>query len=226
MADAGRVADAYLGRRDAWEPDARSEDYAIAADAMPDLLFAALRARKLTRAELSTKQAEWVRGWEKKAPPFFRHYLWAHGFAAPVETADEAREALAALPAYEPLPTFDPQTMAEAAVGHAFLLGGRTDEAIAWLTRATKTCSLLDLPVEHVRAHLWLGMAREAAGDKDGACAAYRVVRDRWGKARPRSVTADKAAERARALSCAPVATVTTGETPRPSPAPLPPAPP
>src|SRR6201999_1603722 len=72
-ADAGRVADAYLGRRDAWEPDARSEDYAIAAAAMPELLFAALRAGKMTRAALTARRAEWVQGWEKKAPPFFRH---------------------------------------------------------------------------------------------------------------------------------------------------------
>jgi serine/threonine protein kinase/Flp pilus assembly protein TadD len=202
LADAGRVADAYLGRRDAWEPDARSEDYAMAADAMPELLFAALRAGKMTRADLTARRAEWVQGWEKKAPPFFRHYVWAHGFAAPVETADEARDALAALPAYEPLPPFDPMAMSDAAVGHAFLLGGRTADALASLNRATSKCRVLTLPVEHTRAHLWLGLAREASGDKEGACAAYRVVRDRWGKAKPRSVTAEKAGERQRALGC------------------------
>ena len=93
--------------------------------------------------------------------------------------------------------------MAEAAVGRTLFLGGRADEGLRWLERGAKTCRALELPVEHTRAHLWLGMAREAMGDKVGACAAYRVVQARWGKAKPRSVTADKAAERLRALSCA-----------------------
>ena len=200
--DAAKVASDYLGRRDAWEPDARSEDYAMAADAAPDLLATALRGGKMTRAELILKRAEWVRGWEKKAPLWYRRYLWAHGFAATVDTADDAREALAALPEYEPLPDYYPKALAEAHVGHALLLGGRTDEALPWLERAVRTCRVLELPVLHTRAQLWLGMAREAKGDKDAACAAYRVVRERWGKAKPPSMTAQKAAERLRALSC------------------------
>jgi serine/threonine-protein kinase len=61
---------------------------------------------------------------------------------------------------------------------------------------------VLEHPVEHTRAHLWLGLLREAKHDKEGACAAYRVVLARWGKAKPPSVTAAKAAERTRALSC------------------------
>ncbi len=182
---------------------ARAEDYAMAADATPDLLFVAARGSgKLPRADLTAKRAEWVRAWERRAAPAFRRYLWAHGFAGTVETADDAREALAALPSYEPLPTFYPKTIAEAAVGRTFFLAGRTDEAMPWLERAAKTCRALELPVEHTRAALWLGAAREAKGDKEGACAAYRVVRDRWGKAKPRSVTAEKAAERLRGLGC------------------------
>jgi eukaryotic-like serine/threonine-protein kinase len=202
--DAARVAGDYLGRRDAWEPDARSDDYAMAADAVPDLLAAARKANRITPAELILKRAEWVRGWEKKAPLWYRRYVWAHGFAATVDTADDAREALVALPEYEPLPIYYPRALAEAQVGRALLLGGRTDEALPWLERAARTCRVLELPVQHTRAALWLGMAREARGDKEGACAAYRVVRDRWGKAKPRSVTAEKAADRQRALGCAP----------------------
>jgi len=119
-----------------------------------------------------------------------------------VVTAEDAKDALTALPAYAPLPPYRPATMADAAVGLTFFLAGRTDDALRWLERAARTCRVLDLPVEHTRAHYWLGMAREASGDKEGACAAYRVVRDRWGKAKPRSITAEKAAERLRALSC------------------------
>jgi eukaryotic-like serine/threonine-protein kinase len=63
-------------------------------------------------------------------------------------------------------------------------------------------CSLLDDPFLHTRAELWLGQALEDTGDKPAACAAYRVVLDRWGGASPRSVTADTAARRVAALQC------------------------
>ena len=201
-AEAARVADAYLGRHDAWEPDPRSEDFAMAGDATPALLAAALHAGKLARPDFTARRAEWVRGWEHKAPRELRRYLWAHGFAATVETAEDAREALAALPAFEPLPVFYPRSLAEASVGRTFLLGGKPEEGLRWLERAARSCKVLELPVEHTRAHLWLGMAREAQGDKAGACAAYRVVRDRWGKAKPRSVTWEATAKRMRAAGC------------------------
>ena len=38
--------------------------------------------------------------------------------------------------------------------------------------------------------------------DIAAACASYRVVRERWGTARPRSVTAEKALARMKALAC------------------------
>ena len=40
---------------------------------------------------------------------------------------------------------------------------------------------------------LILGMAFEAKGNHDGACAAYGTVLQRWGHAKPRPVSADKA---------------------------------
>lgn len=202
LPDAGRAAEAYLGRHDAWEPDARTEDFALAGDATPALLATALRAGQLTRVEFAQKRAEWARAWEHKVTRDFRSYVWAHGYAATAETPEEAREAIAAMAAYEPLPSFFPKTLLEASLGSMFFLGGRNDEAATWLERAAKSCRVLELPIEHTRAHLWLGLAREAKGDKAGACAAYRVVRERWGKAKPRSVTAEKAAERMRAAGC------------------------
>ena len=47
-----------------------------------------------------------------------------------------------------------------------------------------------------------MGPALETTGDKRGACAAYETVVDRWGKAKPRSTTADKARERVKTLVC------------------------
>ncbi len=53
-----------------------------------------------------------------------------------------------------------------------------------------------------IRASYFLGQALEQKRDTAGACAAYKVVLDRWGNAKPRSVTADKVKERVKALGC------------------------
>jgi serine/threonine-protein kinase len=201
-ADAGQVALDYLARRDAWEPDARTEDFALAGDSTPILLAAALHAGKIKLDDFRARHAEWKRGWERKIGRDFRGYVWAHGIAGIAETREEAEEAFAAMAAYAPLPSHFPKTLVQARVGRAFLEGGRLDEALTWLGAAARTCRVLEHPVDHVRAHLWLGMAREAKNDKAGACAAYRVVRERWGKAKPRSVTAEKAASLLRAAGC------------------------
>jgi hypothetical protein len=50
--------------------------------------------------------------------------------------------------------------------------------------------------------HETRAQALETKKDTEGACAAYKVVLDRWGHAKPRSVTADQARERAKALGC------------------------
>jgi serine/threonine-protein kinase len=42
-------------------------------------------------------------------------------------------------------------------------------------------------------AHLYLGMALDATGDRAGAARAYDEVLSRWGRAKPRSITAEKA---------------------------------
>jgi serine/threonine-protein kinase len=202
LPEAGRVAERYLDRRDAWEPEPRAEDFAMAADATPVLLSLARRGGALSASAFAARRAEWVRAWESKVPADTRSYVWMHGFAAPTTTLDDARAALDALPRYAPIPSFRPMTLVDAAIGTTFLLGGRDDEALTWLEGATRSCHALDFPFEHTRAHHALGLAREAKGDVAGACAAYQVVVDRWGKTRPRSVTAEKASARRAALAC------------------------
>jgi hypothetical protein len=53
-----------------------------------------------------------------------------------------------------------------------------------------------------VRAQLLLGDALAAKGDNAGACAAYKVVVDRWAGAKPRSITAEEAKRKAGKLAC------------------------
>jgi serine/threonine-protein kinase len=91
---------------------------------------------------------------------------------------------------------------AQALVGHAYWLAERLDDAIPALRRGTATCTILFDPFGNTRGWLDLGSALEANGDRAGACDAYKVVLDRWGHARPRSVTAERARARTTALGC------------------------
>jgi serine/threonine-protein kinase len=84
----------------------------------------------------------------------------------------------------------------------ALLLAGRVDEALPGLERAAANCAAFHNPIETQRYRLLLGRAREARGDTRGACEAYRGVVDRWGAAKPRSMSAEQARARFDALDC------------------------
>jgi serine/threonine-protein kinase len=87
---------------------------------------------------------------------------------------------------------------------------GRWADAITAVRAITSSCYVVP---EHklepwtaslvfMRAHVQLGRALEATNDTRGACDAYRVVRERWKNAKPRSVTLEVANERFTALGC------------------------
>jgi serine/threonine-protein kinase len=85
------------------------------------------------------------------------------------------------------------------------LIAGGTraiDDALPYLQRAARSCVALEVPFEHTQVQLVLGQALAARGRRDEACAALGVVLARWGHARPRSVTADRARELAQSLGC------------------------
>jgi serine/threonine-protein kinase len=200
--EAGRMAMDFLARQEALEPDPRAEDFAVAGDVTPLMLATAARAGLMRREELTNGRAAWLARWERKVVPKYKPYLWLQAYAAVTETPDDAREALEMLPKYSPIPPFRPETPSWMGIGPAYWLGGRAEDALSWLEKATKICNGLSFPVEHTRAHAWLGQALEARGDKEGACAAYRVVVERWGEAKRRSVTASMVQSRMKALSC------------------------
>nr|WP_275939137.1 serine/threonine-protein kinase [Polyangium spumosum] len=201
-AEAGAVALDYLDRQGAWEPDPSAEDSALSNDATPALLVTARKAGVITREGLASRRRAWLAEWSSRVTPAARSYLWLHGWAATTITAEDAQGALAALAEHAPLPPYVPGTLVGASAGVTFLLGGQLEEAKRWLEQAAGSCSALSFPMAHTRAHLWLGQAREASGDTKGACASYKTVLDRWGRARPRSVTADEARERSTRLGC------------------------
>jgi serine/threonine-protein kinase len=200
--EARKVAESFLARREAWEPEPGGDDWAIARDPTALMLAAVRRGGGLNLEGAQARRATRLGWWETKAVPSSRNALWIYQYAAAVETEDEAREALAALDRYAPVPPYNPLFPADAYIGRTYLLGGRVDEALPVLERMARSCYALAFPIEHTRSHYFLGLAREQKDDKEGACKAYAVVRERWGGAKPRSVTAEKALGRMKALGC------------------------
>jgi serine/threonine protein kinase/tetratricopeptide (TPR) repeat protein len=200
-ADAARVASEFLARQEGWSGETRGEDFSIAHDPTPMMLYAARRGGAMNDASFDQRRSEWFLRWTTMMAPPFLPYVWVHGYAAVVETREEAAAALAELPRYAPLPVFAPQTHAAEDIGRVYLLMGETDNAITHLRSAVAACNAIVWPIEHTRAHLDLGQAYEASGDPARACEEYRAVLDRWGSARA-SRTAQTARARARAAAC------------------------
>jgi serine/threonine-protein kinase len=201
-ADAAADAATYLDGREGWERNARFEDWAMSQDPTPLMLATELHAGTISRAAFDRELARTVAQWEARVVPHLRNFVWIWAYAATSETADEAKAAMARRSAYLPVPVYAPLALVDADIGRTYLLAGELDEAVTELQRASSDCSPLDHPIEHTRAHYELGLALEAKRDTAGACAAFGVVRDRWGTAKPRSVTAQKAIARLGALGC------------------------
>ncbi len=201
-ADASKIAGEYLSGRDAWEPGPVFEDWAMADEPTPLFLGVRLHAGDLAQGAFDRERAHAVQRWESRALMPSRDFIWIYAYAAPTETAAEAAKAVAELPSFPQLPPYTPLSLASADVGRTFFLAGRIDDAVLQLERATHNCFPLDHPIESTRAHYFLGKAREAKHDTRAACAAYAVVRDRWGGAKPLPVTAQRALQRMGALGC------------------------
>lgn len=126
--------------------------------------------------------------------------LWASAYARASETRDEALAALAKL---DSLRIVLPPTLRSYDISRVLFLAGRGQEARPGLERLAKRCSdrLLN-PRNWLRSHLYLGELDEQAGNKTSACAHYAKVLERWGHAKPKSVTADEARAHATKLGC------------------------
>jgi eukaryotic-like serine/threonine-protein kinase len=170
------------------------------------LVFARLAAgsTKAPGPDFQAAQSSWVEA--RRAARAYPGVVWTNAYAAPALTRQEAEAALAKLADFAPLTSInfgpiDPLSL-DGDIGHVYLLARKVDDALPYLTREDASCNVFWSPFVHMRATLDLGTALEAKGDKAGACGAYEKILDRWGKAKPRSVTADMARERVKALKC------------------------
>jgi len=199
--EAATGARAFLVRKDAWMAEPRGEDFSILRDLTPRLLLAERRGGLLSPEAFETERAKWIELWERSVAPGSRSFLWLHGYAAVVETRDDAERALARAGQFG-IPHYTPYTLGDAFIGTTYYLAGRTTDALPYLQRAARSCIALEVPFEHTHVHLVLGDALASLGRRDEACAAYNVVLTRWGHAKPRSITADKARAAATTLGC------------------------
>jgi serine/threonine protein kinase/tetratricopeptide (TPR) repeat protein len=196
------VAEAYLARKDAWAPSHRVDNVSIFLDPVPEMIGLLSRTGGASPAQLEKRRGAWLDAWRAKTSAAYVGDLWLAAWAAPASTREQGLAAVAALGSFGGVPPFAPNIPAQALAGHAYLLADRVDDAVTALRRGTATCTLLFDPFASTRGWLDLGAALEAKGDRPGACEAYKVVADRWGHARPRSVTAEKARARSGALGC------------------------
>jgi len=165
-------------------------------------LWARHLAGRIPGAEFRAEREAWASEAAAKLPSRFANNVWWVFYAETSVTAADAREALEALPRYSPLPPFDGVAYCERLMGHVLLLAGRGDEAIPLLRRALTECYGGRFSWSHQIAAGRLGEALEQKGDRAGACEAVADVLAHWGHAKPRSVTADMARARSKALGC------------------------
>jgi eukaryotic-like serine/threonine-protein kinase len=201
-AEAGRVAVTFLEEDAGRSRDRRSAGVPPDGDPTPSLLAIARDAGRISQSTFTRERDAWARGREVELGRHPRGRLWLAAFAAAATSAEDAREALAVRGEYTKsfVPVAD--HAGEVQIGRVLLLAGRTDDAVTFLRRATESCTALTSPLWHTRGFDLLGHALEARGDRAGACAAYSVVLDRWGGARPRSITAERARGRVKILGC------------------------
>ncbi|WP_437680956.1 protein kinase domain-containing protein [Sorangium sp. So ce131] len=173
--------------------------HSACASGSPDLLRVMMRAGLLSRAAFQEKRAEHLA--RSSAPGAADLTALVREHARWIEGPEEAAEAVPTLP-QTALMSHQIGHEVQADIGAVFYLAGMPHHALPALRRAVTTCDVLDWPVRYVRSFWFLGQALERTGNVSGACEAYTRVIERWGNASPRSVTAEQARARARAIGC------------------------
>ncbi len=195
--DAAKVADDYLKRADNW-----SASQELLAEYSPRFSMNAVlfHAGKLDAKSFEGMRVGFLYQLSTGSPPLPQGYRWVAGFADAVEDAAEAKRALGSLSEYAPLP--QNESVHAPTIGRVLALAGQWDDALPHLELTEDACFSMEAPREVRRNSYFLGLAREAKGDVPGACRAYAALLSHWGKAKPKSVTADLAKARVTALKC------------------------
>ena len=207
--EAAEVAEQFLRRRDAW-----TEGFSITTPYEPAMFGVLLREGKISHE----RWVELTEAWEKNALSILsKQQAWGLRWGAALnpfywQDESDARELAAAAWRVRPPPLPQGRSheqplslglLADAFQGRIALTTGRDDaEAALLFEPIAQSCHVLEQPFAIVRAHQWMGEAKERLGDNDAACKEYGIVLERWGEAKPRSITATAARKRSDALGC------------------------
>jgi serine/threonine-protein kinase len=193
--DAAKVARTFLDRMAAWPA------FPFLPDPSIDFYEPLYRAGEMSKKDLDAKRTEWLESEQRRTAeghaarsPWVDWFSVYAGFA---ETREEALEALAKAPKMEPKGA---GLGVDFALGKAYALTGRWDDAIPPLKRVDATCNTFESLLVVMRARLFLAQAEEAKGDIASARAHYQQIVDKWNPKTTGSRTAKKAAERLAAL--------------------------
>jgi len=195
MKQAHKTISTFLSRKEAWIEDLDNDWVMLFscvdwhAGGMTSAAFAKQRDRWVERFRTKWKNSG------RKDNEELQWLIWDLAFGCPVETKDEALEALKNMPqSKSPLVALG-RLGSDFFEGKVYTLVGDFGKAIPLLRRAANTCYVLDEALMPQRATYYLGLALQGQGDDAGARQAYQSVINRWGKAKPRSITAERAAK-------------------------------
>ncbi|MDI1482796.1 serine/threonine-protein kinase [Polyangium sp. y55x31] len=162
-----------------------------------------LRAGKESRDEYEAARSSWLAK-QDLTTVVGRKKAWDAAYAWPAYSPELAREALAKEEELMRLSAGERETGGAhwlSSLAHVRLLAGRESEALPYLEKATQVCPTPWQATWYVEQQAHLGIAREAKGDKPGACSAYRGVLSRWSNPKE-SATAREVEKRAKGLGC------------------------
>ncbi len=194
-----KIADEFFAKR-ALLPDTSKEEL---FDPFMTMHAVKLAAGVISQAEYEKARTTWLAR-HAGADSKMRARHWVSAYAGPAHN-----KALAQL-ALDEMANFLPEyigkkhsqlTDLQIQEAKLYYLTGKYAEAIPLLEKATSVCMQWQWLGFHVRNVAWLGQAREATGDKAGACKNYQWVLAHWGKAK-QSLTVKEIAKRAKSLDC------------------------
>ncbi|MDF2694224.1 MAG: serine/threonine protein kinase [Labilithrix sp.] len=193
MKEAAKTARSFLDRMPAWA------SYAFAPDPSLSFYEPIYRAGEMTKKELDGQRSDWLererrRGNEVRSArdPWT---AWATVYGSFAESREEAAEALSHAPLEASPPGERRGLFVDFALGKAYALVGRWDDANPYLQRVVSSCATFDAVMVIAKARLYLGQAQEAKGDMAAAKASYEKVIETWPKT-SMSRTAKRASER------------------------------
>jgi serine/threonine-protein kinase len=195
--EAGAVAANFVARR-----PLLSSMLSFGSSTIDESAFVLAMARQtgaLSAAEWAKTRDNWYSAWSHEAgSPADRSMVWLRLQADGAFARDDAERAASSIP--PGVATLDDTE--DAALGHLYALLDRWDEAIRRLERVVRTCDALVNIAPRMRARFELARGYETKGNVAGACDQYAWVVSRWGNAKPRSVSAEAAKAKMRALHC------------------------